>query len=159
MFKYYAKSVLQKKDLAMSRIDNPLEKRLAEFAADKSRENYVRLLYAFRYTDVLVPSALPDEGELPFANGGFLPSVRFKPFVVFFPTLNRRLIPVFSTQKQIPADFKAGKASFMHCRDWINAAKLRPNDGVILNPYSERSFVLTKDQIQILASFPEDRSF
>ena len=143
----------------MSRIDNLLEKHLAEFAADKSRENYVRLLYAFLYTDVLVLSALPDEGELPFANGGVLPPVRFKPFVVFFPTLNRRLIPVFSTQEQIPAGFKAGKAFFMHCRDWINAAKLRPNDGVILNPYSERSFVLTQDQIKILASFPEDRVF
>ena len=96
----------------MSRIDNLLEKHLAEFAADKSRENYVRLLYAFLYTDVLVLSALPDEGELPFANGGVLPSVRFKPFVVFFPTLNRRLIPVFLTQEQNPARFKAGKAFF-----------------------------------------------
>ena len=141
------------------RIDNPLEKRLAEFAADKSKENYVRLLYAFRYTDVLVPSAVPDDGRLPFANGGVLPSVRFKPHVVFFPSLNRRLIPVFSTQEEIPVDFKAGKASFMHCRDWINAAKLCLNDGVILNPYSERSFVLTSDQIKILVSFPEDKGF
>ena len=32
----------------MPRIDNPLEKRLADFAADKSPDNYVRLLTAFR---------------------------------------------------------------------------------------------------------------
>lgn len=33
----------------MPRIDNPLEKRLTDFAADKSPDNYVRLLTAFRY--------------------------------------------------------------------------------------------------------------
>ena len=40
--------------------DNPLEKCLAAFVRDKSGDNYVRLLYAFRYTDVLVTEALPD---------------------------------------------------------------------------------------------------
>ena len=142
----------------MARIDNQLERCLAEFAADKSKDNYVRLLCAFRYTDVLVPSASPGDGELPFANGGIIEN-RFRPYVVFFPSLNRLLVPVFSRETEIPADFKAGKTSFMHCRGWMNAIKLSPNDGVILNPYSRQSFVLTKEQIKILASFPEDKNF
>ena len=144
----------------MPRIDNPLEKRLADFAADKSKDNYVRLLTAFRYTDVLVPSAAPDDGELPFGNGGVIgASARFRPYVAFFPSLNKRLIPVFSAQSHIPDGFKAGKAFFMHCRDWVNAVKLCPNDGVILNPYSVPSFILTRDQIKLLTAFPEDRAF
>ena len=144
----------------MPRIDNPLEKRLADFAADKSPDNYVRLLTAFRYTDVLVPSAAPAAGELPFGNGGIIETpARFRPYVAFFPSLNKRLIPVFSAQSHIPADLKAGKAFFMHCRDWVNAVKSCPNDGVILNPYSVPSFILTRDQIKVLTAFPEDRAF
>ena len=53
----------------MAKIENSLEKHLAVFAADKSKENYVRLLYAFRYTDVLVPSIKRDEPDMPFENG------------------------------------------------------------------------------------------
>lgn len=144
----------------MPRTDSVLEKRLADFAADKSKDNYVKLLTAFRYTDVLVPSAPQNEEELPFGNGGIVETpARFRPYAAFFPTLNKRLIPIFSAQSEIPADFKAGKAFFMHCRDWVNAVRMTPNDGVILNPYSERSFILTRDQIKLLTLFPEDRAF
>lgn len=138
-------------------IDNLLEKRLAAFAADKSKENYVSLLYAFRYTDVLVPAAVQNNPELPFGNAGVLKHSVFKPDIVYFNSLNKRLMPVFSSQKEIPADYKAGKAVFMHCLDWIKAARLSRNDGVILNPFSALSFVLTPDQIKILLSFPEEQ--
>ena len=47
-------------------------------------------------------------------------------------------------------DFHAG------CRDWIRASRHCPNDGVILNPRSKLSFILTPDQIKVLAAFPED---
>lgn len=142
----------------MPEIDNPLEKHLSRFARSKSKDDYVRLLYAFRYTDVLVARALPNDGELPlFGNGGAaeVPD-RFDPDVVFFPALGKRLIPVFSTLDEIPAGFQSGNPVFMHCRDWIHASRRRPNDGVILNPWSKLSFVLTPDQIKVLLSFPED---
>ncbi len=142
----------------MPDIDNPLEKHLFRFAQSKSKDDYVRLLYAFRHTDVLVAQALQNDGELPlFGNGGIakIPD-RFKPDVVFFPNLGKRLIPVFSTPAEIPADFKSGNPVFMHCRDWIRASRRCPNDGVILNPRSKLSFVLTADQIKVLAAFPED---
>ena len=63
----------------IKKIDNPLEKHLAVFAADKSKDNYVRLLYAFRYTDVLVPAAVRNDPELPFGNDGVLKPSVFKP--------------------------------------------------------------------------------
>lgn len=141
----------------IKRIDNPLEKHLAVFAADKSKDNYVRLLYAFRYTDVLVPAALREDPELPFGNGGLSKPSVFKPDIVYFDALDKRLMPIFSSQKEIPADYKAGKAVFMHCLDWIKAARLSRNDGVVLNPFSALSFVLTPDQIKILLSFPEEQ--
>ena len=103
----------------IKKIDNSLEKHLAVFAADKSKDNYVRLLYAFRYTDVLVPAAVQNDPELPFGNDGVLKSSVFKPDIIYFEALNKHLMPVFSSQKEIPADYKAGKAVFMHCLDWI----------------------------------------
>ena len=141
----------------MKQIDNPLEKCLAAFAADKSKDNYVRLLYAFRCTDVLVSAEARNDPELPFGNAGVLKSSVFKPDIVYFKDLNKRLMPVFSSQKEIPADYKAGKAVFMHCPDWIKAFRLKNGDGVILNPFSKMSFILTPDQIKILLSFPEEQ--
>lgn len=81
-------------------IDNPLEKRLAAFAADKSKENYVSLLYAFRYTDVLVPAAVQNDPELPFGNAGVLKHSVFKPDIVYFNSLNKRLMPVFRHKRK-----------------------------------------------------------
>ena len=141
----------------IKKIDNPLEKHLAVFAADKSKDNYVRLLYAFRYTDVLVPAAVRNDPELPFGNDGVLKPSVFKPDIIYFEALNKHLMPVFSSQKEIPADYKAGKAVFMHCLDWIKAFRLKNSDGVILNPFSKVSFILTPDQIKILLSFPEEQ--
>ena len=74
-----------------------LERRLNEFSTDKSKENYVRLLDAFRCTDVLVPSLLP-AAELPFENEGVLTDHPFKPDVIYFSSSDKRLMPVFSNQ-------------------------------------------------------------
>lgn len=142
----------------MNRTDNALERHLAAFAADKSKDNYVRLLYAFRYTDVLVSAALRNDPELPFAHGGFAAPAVFRPDIVYIDSLRQHLMPVFSSQKEIPAGYKAGKAVYMHCLDWIKAFRLKKSDGVILNPFSAKSFVLTPDQIKILLSFPEERN-
>lgn len=133
--------------------DNPLEKCLAAFARDKSGDNYVRLLYAFRYTDVLVTEALPD-GELPlFGNQGIVQNRRFVPDII--PYAGKMLMPVYSEAKEIPANRPTGKAVYMHCRDWIKASRQKKTDGAVLNPFSELSFILTRDQIKVLLSFPE----
>ena len=105
---------------------------------------------AFVCTDVLVPSALPAD-ELPFGNGGIIGSQSFKADVIFVSAVNKRLMPVFSNQSEIPSGYKAGKAVFMHCADWIDAFRKIKCDGVILNPFSEKSFLLTPDQIRLLA--------
>ncbi len=143
----------------MAKIENPLEKHLAVFAADKSKENYVRLLYAFRYTDVLVPSIKRDEPDMPFENGCMLKLSVFKPDLIYLNSLNKRLLPLFSSQKEIPTDYKTGKSVFMHCLDWVKVSKRSKSDGAILNPFSAQSFILTPDQIEILLSFPEEQNF
>ncbi len=127
-----------------------LKKRLTGFLSDRSRENYIRLLDAFVYTDVLVPAARTTE-ELPFGNDGILHPQAFKPDVIFISSLNKKLMPVFSDQTEIPPDYTGGKTVFMHCSDWIGAFYKTRSDGVILNPFSEKSFLLTPDQIRILS--------
>lgn len=88
------------------KIDNPLEKHLAVFAADKSKDNYVRLLYAFRYTDVLVPAAVRNDPELPFGNDGVLKPSVFKPDIIYFEALNKHLMPVFHRKRKFPRIIK-----------------------------------------------------
>lgn len=134
-----------------------LERRLIEFYRDKSKEKYVRLLEALRTTDVLVPSALTTD-VLPFGNDGILKQSAFKPDVIYMASLNKRVMPVFSEQKKIPSDYSAGKAVFMHCSDWIRAFRMTCCDGVILNPFSDISFLLTPDQIRILSFFQPNAS-
>lgn len=134
-----------------------LERRLTEFSADKSKENYVRLLEAFRQTDLLVPSDCGQK-ELPFANGGVLSPAAFHPAVLYFSSMNKRVMPVFSNQSKIPADKITGKTVFMHCSGWINAFRKTRCDGVILNPFSELSFLLTPDQIRVLSLFQPNAS-
>ena len=134
-----------------------LERRLKEFSADKSKENYVRLLEAFRQTDLLVLSD-NSTNELPFENNGVLPLPSFRPAVIYFSSLNKRLMPVFSNQTKIPDDRKTGKTVFMHCSGWINAFRRTGCDGVILDPFSNLSFLLTPDQIRILSLFQPNAS-
>ena len=141
----------------MAGSDNLLEKRLEVFASDKSKENYVRLLYAFRYTDVLISMAISDDLAFFSAHSEVSKQFIFKSDSLYVETLGKRLMPIFSSQKEIPADYKAGKAVFMHCLDWIKVFRLKNSDGVILNPFSKMSFILTPDQIKILLSFPEEQ--
>jgi len=132
--------------------DSLLEKRLSDFSANKSKENYIRLLDSFRCTDVLVPSALSAD-ELPFGNEGISASLTFKPEIVFFKPLNKNLLPLFSNRSRIPDGHAFGKSFFMHCSGWIKVFYSARCDGVILNPFSELSFVLTPDQIRLLSLF------
>lgn len=141
-----------KKKPADSPVDSLLEKRLNDFSANKSKENYIRLLDAFRCTDVLVPSALPAD-ELPFGNEGISAPSTFKPEIIFFKPLNKNLLPLFSNRARIPDGHAFGKSFFMHCSGWIKVFYSARCDGVILNPFSELSFVLTPDQIRLLSLF------
>ena len=127
-----------------------LEKRLTGFLSDQSKENYIRLLDAFLYTDVLVPAARPTD-ELPFGNDGMFCDRTFKPDVIFVSSLNKRVMPVFSNQTEIPSGYAGGKTVFMHCSDWIGAFYKTRSDGVLLNPFSKKPFLLTPDQIRILS--------
>ena len=83
-----------------------MEKRLEVFASDKSKENYVRLLYAFRYTDVLIPMAISDDSAFFSARSAVSKQFIFKSDSLYIETLGKRLMPIFSTQKEIPADYK-----------------------------------------------------
>lgn len=130
--------------------DNLLERRLIEFSSDKSKENYIRLLDALHCTDILVPFSRFD-GELPLERP--FENVALKPDVMFFESLNKRLMLAFSDQTKLPPDHAVGKTVFMHCADWIKAFYTTKSDGVILNPFSGLSFVLTRDQIRILSLF------
>ena len=47
----------------MKNVGNLLEKHLSAFVSDKTKENYVRLLQAFRCTDVLVLSGAEKAGD------------------------------------------------------------------------------------------------
>ena len=132
--------------------DRLLERRLAEFSNDKTKEKYVRLLEAFRTTDVLVPAA-PVSDELTSGNEGIAGLPPFKPAVLYIPSLKKKLMPVFSGQSEIPDGHTIGKTVFMHCADWIKAFRATGSEGVILNPFSELSFVLTPDQIRFLSLF------
>ncbi|MBR1778076.1 MAG: SseB family protein [Alphaproteobacteria bacterium] len=132
--------------------DHLLERRLVEFSYDKSKEKYVRLLEAFRIMDVLVPS-VPASRELPLGNRGILAPSLFIPDVLYVASLNKRLMPVFSDQNKIPSDYASSKTVFMHCSDWIKVFRTTKSEGVILNPFSEYSFVLTPDQIRVLSLF------
>lgn len=133
-------------------VDSLLEKRLSDFSANKSKENYIRLLDAFHCTDVLIPSALPAD-ELPFGNEGVLAPLTFKPEIIFFKPLNKNMLPLFSNRSKIPDNHAFGKTFYMHCSGWINVFYSARCDGVILNPFSELSFVLTPDQIRLLSQF------
>ena len=129
-----------------------LEKRLIEFSQDKSKEKYVRLLEAFRCTDVLVPSGRKPT-ELPFGNDGILKQTSFIPDIIYVSSQNKRLMPIFSDPSKIPSDYTAGKAVFMHCSGWIKTFRCACCEGVILNPFSDISFLLTPDQIRVLSLF------
>lgn len=134
-----------------------LERRLIDFSSDKSKEKYVLLLEAFRQTDVLVPAALTTNG-LPFGNEGILKQEAFKPDVIYLASENKRLMPIFSDQTKIPPDYISGKSVFMHCSGWIKAFYTTGCDGVIFNPFSDLSFLLTPDQIRILSLFRQTTS-
>lgn len=146
----------KKKQINVS-TDSLLERRLIEFSQEKSKEKYVRFLEALRNTDVLVPSARA-ENELPFGNEGILKTRQFRPDVIYVKSLNKRLMPIFSNQSKISADYVSGKSVFMHSSDWIKAFRLIRCDGVILNPFSEISFFLSADQIRILSLFQPNAS-
>lgn len=132
--------------------DNRIKKYLEIFAKEKSKENYIRLLDAFRYTDVLVPLVSDEMTEFDFGNQGVLKE-DLKPDIMCFPKLNKYLMPVFSSSEEIPDTYKPQKIVFMHCRDWINLRRLKNNEGVIFNPFSDFSFILGLDQIKVLKSF------
>ncbi|MBO4519771.1 MAG: SseB family protein [Alphaproteobacteria bacterium] len=134
-----------------------LERRLIDFFRDKSKEKYVLLLEAFRCTDVLVPAA-PTANELPFGNEGILKQTVFRPDVIYMASENKRLMPIFSDPTKIPSDYASGKTVFMHCSGWIKAFYAGNSEGVILNPFSDISFLLTPDQIRILSLFRQTTS-
>ena len=146
-----------KKRKPSDQTDLLLERRLIDFSQDKSKEKYVLLLEAFRCTDVLVPAA-STENELPFGNAGILKQTAFRPDVIYMTRENKRLMPIFSDQTKIPPDYISGKTVFMHCSGWIKAFYTTGCDGVILNPFSDISFLLTPDQIRILSLFRETAS-
>jgi len=129
-----------------------LEKRLIDFSRNKSKENYVLLLEAFRCTDVLVPSERT-AAELPFGNEGILKQTAFKPDILYISSQQKHLMPIFSDPAKIPPDYTAGKAVFMHCSGWIKTFYSIRCEGVILNPFSDLSFLLTPDQIRVLSLF------
>lgn len=144
----------ERKEEAVKNAGNLLEKHLSAFVSDKTKENYVRLLQAFRCTDVLVLSGAEKAGNTLVNDGRSAAAGAFRPDIVYFADLKMHLMPLFSSEDKIPPH--TGKAVFMHCNDWINLFRLRKSDGIILNPRSTPSFVLTADQIKVLALFKED---
>ena len=142
----------RKKNKPSDKAESLLKRRLAEFAADKTKEKYVYLLDALRHTDVLVPVGCSAEKQLS-GNEDLLQKTGLKAEAIYISSLQKHLMPIFSDPTEIPAGHITGKTVFMHCSGWIKAFRSSRCEGVILNPFSDISFVLTPDQIRVLFFF------
>ena len=138
-------------------IDNTeLEKLTAEFAKNRSKENFVKVMEQLEKSTVFVPTLTPENissEEIEQAKQGkqikLTGETKFTPCLLKKET-GEQALPIFSSQSQIPKD-KTSPAvlamPFFTCVSMVmaNAEKV---EVVILNPFTQ-SIVITKQILEI----------
>lgn len=138
-------------------IDNTaLEALTAEFAKDRSKENFVKIMEQLEKSTILVPTMIPENissEEMRQAKSGkqlkLAKDARFTPCLLKKDT-GEQALPIFSSQAQIPKD-KTSPAvlamPFFTCVSMVmsNAEKV---ETIVLNPFTQ-SVVIPKQILEV----------
>lgn len=138
-------------------IDNAeLEKRIAAFSQDRSKENFVKIMEQLEKSTILVPTMTPEnisKEDMEQARRGkqikLTKDAKFTPCLLKKET-GEQALPIFSSQSQIPKE-KASPAvlamPFFSCVSMVmaNAGKV---EAVVLNPFTQ-SVVITKQVLEV----------
>ncbi|MCH5256956.1 MAG: SseB family protein [Lachnospiraceae bacterium] len=149
-------------------IDNTeLEKLTAEFAKDRSKENFVKVMEQLEKSTILVPTMTPENissEDIKQAKQG--KQIKLSKEAKFTPCLLKKetgeqALPIFSSQGQIPKDKMSPAVlamPFFTCVSMVmdNAEKV---EAVVLNPFTQ-SIVITKQVLEVAqkrSSMPETK--
>ncbi len=138
-------------------IDNTeLEKLIAAFSQDRSKENFVKIMEQLEKSTVFVPTMTPENlsrEDMEQAKRG--KQVKLSKETRFTPCLLKKengeqALPIFSSQSQIPKE-KASPAvlamPFFSCVSMV-MANIEKVEAVVLNPFTQ-SVVITKQILEV----------